>query len=354
MISIQSSSLKEALKRVGPSVDRRSPLVAFQSVRIRVDEVAFEMVGAGMDGQATYREERIGAPDNGLDICVAADRLAPLLGVSGEWIDVTLQKNSRAKFATGGYAVTVPTLPGDSMPLTKTEGAVVADFDVVGLADLVSSVAFAANEKDIREFCRGVWIESDGEQLTTTATNGNILATAQVTTGAPKFAVLLPVRSAELLAEMDPARLVITNSHVTAMRENSELVLKPMTTKPINWRMTLPAPKNAITFDAGPLREAVSMHRFYGDKMGSVRFSAEGSECSIEIKSQEHEANIDIDASDVVGDEPFNFTFRGDQLAKILTRAPAETVTFYWDAAKPRAFLVQNGNWRGVVSPLIV
>jgi hypothetical protein len=88
--------------------------------------------------------------------------------------------------------------------------------------------------------------------------------------------------------------------------------------------------------------------------MGSVRFSAEGSECSIEIKSQEHEANIDIDASDVVGDEPFNFTFRGDQLAKILTRAPADTVTFYWDATKPRALLVQNGNWRGVVSPLIV
>jgi len=203
MISIQSSSLKEALKRVGPSVDRRSHITAFQSVRIRVDGVVFEMIAAGMDGQAKYREGRLGDPALTMDICVHADRLAPLLNVSGDWIDVTLQKNSRAKFSTAGYAVTVPTLPGDTMPLTKAEGDVIADFDIVGLSDLVSSVAFAANEKDIREFCRGVWIESDGAQLTATATNGNILATAQVTTAAPEFAVLLPARAAELLVDMD-------------------------------------------------------------------------------------------------------------------------------------------------------
>ncbi|KAH0437738.1 hypothetical protein KCU90_g3688, partial [Aureobasidium melanogenum] len=354
MISIQSSSLKEALKRVGPSVDRRSHIAAFHSVRLRVDGGAFEMIAAGMDGQATYREERIGDPDKTMDICVHADRLAPLLSVSGDYIDVALQKNSRAKFSTAGYAVTVPTLPGDILPLTKAEGDLIADFDVVGLSELVSSVAFAANEKDIREFCRGVWIESDGTQLTATATNGNILATAQITTGAPEFAVLVPARSAELLVELDPNRLVITKSHLTAFGGNSELVLKPMATKPVNWRITLPEPKNAISFDAEPLREAVSMHRFYGDKIGSVKFSTEGSECSIAIASPDHEANIDLDSSEVIGDEPFNFTFRGDQLAKILTRAPAETVTFYWDAKKPRAFLVQNGNWRGVVSPLIV
>jgi DNA polymerase III sliding clamp (beta) subunit (PCNA family) len=352
MISIQSASLKEALKRVGPSVDRRSQITAFQSVRVRVDGEAFEMIAAGMNGQASYREDRLGNPNETMDICVSAERLAPLLNVSGDWIDVALQKNSRAKFSTAGYAVTVPMLPGDALPFTKSEGNPVAEFDVVGLTDLILSVAFAANDKDIREFCRGVWLESDGSQLTATATNGNMLATAQVTTAAPTFSVLLPTHSAELLAELDATHLVISASHVTASRDKAELVLKPLTTKPINWRATLPAPKNAITFHAPLLREAVSMHRFYGDKMGSVQFTSEGSECSIEIKSQDNEATIDLDAEDIVGDEPFNFTFRGDQLTKLLTRAPVDTVTFYWDAANPRAFLVQNGNWRGVVSPL--
>jgi len=253
MISIQSSSLKEALKRVGPSVDRRSHIAAFHSVRIRVDGAFFEMIAAGVDGQAMYREERLGDPDNAMDICVHADRLAPLLNVSGDYIDVALQKNSRAKFSTAGYAVTVPTLPGEILPLTKADGDVIADFDVVGLSELVSSVAFAANEKDILEFCRGVWIESDGAQLTATATNVNMLATAQVTTRAPEFSVLLPSRAAELLVDMEPNRLVITKSHLTAFHGNSELVLKPMATKPINWRSGLPALKNAISFDAEPL-----------------------------------------------------------------------------------------------------
>jgi DNA polymerase III sliding clamp (beta) subunit (PCNA family) len=322
-------------------------------VRIRVGGDSFEMIAACAEGQATYREERLGNPDEALDICVHAERLAPVLSVAGEYVDVTVQKNGRAKFSTGGYNVTVPMFSGEDFPLVSLAGDPIADFDVVGLSALLSSVLFAANAKDIREFCRGVWLESDGSTLTATATNGNILATAQITTAAPAFAFLLLTHATELLIEMGASRLVVTQSHLAAYAGGAELILKPASFKPINWRLALPALKNTISFESAPLREAVSMHRFYGDKVGAVRFSTQGEECELEIMNSDHEAKIDFDALDVRGDEPFNFTFRGDQLAQILSRAPAEKVTFYWDAAKPRAFLVQNGNWRGVVSPLI-
>jgi DNA polymerase sliding clamp subunit (PCNA homolog) len=354
MISVKSSSLKEGLKRVGPSVDRRSVLAVRQCVRIRVDGESFEMIAACEYGQATYREERLGDANKTLDVCVPADRLAPALGVASEYVDIDVQKNGRIKLSTGTYKVTVPVFQGEDFPLVTTEGSPIADIDVVGLSGLVSSVAFAADTKDIREFCRGVMLESDGKQLTATATNGNILATAQITTSAPAFGVLLHAHAAELLIEMDPKRLVVASSHVTAFNDGAELILKPMAAKVVDWRRTLPALKNAVSFDAAPLREAVSMHRFYGDKVGAVRFTTEGTECALEVMNSEDGANIDLDVFDVVGDADFSFTFRGDQLAQILTRAPAEKVTFYWDAAKPRAFLVQNGNWRGVVSPLIV
>ncbi|MBK3841759.1 beta clamp domain-containing protein [Paraburkholderia aspalathi] len=342
------------MKRVGPSVDRRSVLAVRQCVRIRVDGKSFEMIAACEYGQATYREERLGDAAKTLDVCVPADRLAPALGVASEYVDIDVQKNGRIKLSTGTYKVTVSVFQGEDFPLVTTEGSPIADIDVVGLSGLVSSVAFAADTKDIREFCRGVMLESDGKQLTATATNGNILATAQITTSAPAFGVLLHAHAAELLIEMDPKRLVVASSHVTAFNDGAELILKPMAQKVVDWRRTLPALKNAVSFDAAPLREAVSMHRYYGDKVGAVRFTTEGTECALEVMNSEDGANVDLDVFDVVGDADFSFTFRGDQLAQILTRAPAEKITFYWDAAKPRAFLVQNGNWRGVVSPLIV
>ncbi len=354
MISIKSSTLRDALKQVGKSVDRRSVLAVLHCVRIRVDGESFEMIAACPEGQSTYREERFGDTDKRLDICVAPDRLAPALGFAGDYIDVSVQKNGRAKFSGSNGSVALPIYPGEMFPLIKPEGEVIADIDVIGLSGIVSSVAFAANAKDIREPMRGIWIESDGQQISATATNGNMLATAQITIASTPFGVLLPQQAAEMLADLETTRLIVTKSHVTACGGNTELVLKPMSAKYPDWRRTLPEPKNFISFESEPLREAVSMHRFYGDKMGAVKFTSEGTECAIEIVNSDHEANISLDADEIHGDEPFNFTFRGDQLAQILTRAPAEKVTFYWDAKKPRAFLVQNGNWRGVVSPLIV
>jgi DNA polymerase III sliding clamp (beta) subunit (PCNA family) len=236
----------------------------------------------------------------------------------------------------------------------KVEGDVIADTTVEGLADIVGRVVFAANPKHTSEACRGVWIESDGKQLSAMATNVNVLATAQVQLACAPFSMLLSMTAAELLVSLDPKHIALTKSHFSASAGGTELILKPMSYKPINWRKALPDLKNSVTFDSKSLRAAVSMHRHYGDKIGAVRFKSEGTECSLEIVNPDNDALIELDAIHSDDLTEFNYVFSGHQLSQILAGAPDNNVTFFWNAENPRAFLVQNGNWRGVISPLIL
>jgi DNA polymerase III sliding clamp (beta) subunit (PCNA family) len=353
MISIPSTVMKDALKKIGPAVDRRSPLKAFQSVRIRVSGVSFEMTAGAIDGQATYRAQIDGASAP-IDVCVEADRLVPLVAVADDEIVLSPQKNGRVKFSTSSHTVTVPSIPGSEFPLIKSEGAVIADVDVVGLPDLISSVSFAAAPKDIRPYCQGVWLESDGEVFSANATDSKVMAAAQVPLAAAPFSLMLSVSACELIAAIDPDHIEITSSHLKARGNNVELIVCPVSAPKIDWRRLSPEPKNSIVFDGDALREAVSMHRHYGDKVGTVRFITEGAECTVEIDNVESKAESALDAKLGSDETSFNFSFSGSQLSKVLQHAPEEEVTIYWDAEKPRAFLIQNGNWRGVISPLIV
>lgn len=349
MITIPSVTLKDALKRVGPAVDRRSPLKAFQSVRIRASADQFEMTAGAIDGQATFRTTLDDLLHEEIDVLVEADRLSPLVAMSGKTVGIAVQKNQRVKFSTSSHTVTAPSLPGGDFPAIKFEGSVIADFDVVGLSALLSRVMFAAEPKDIRPSCQGVWIESDGEFLSTMATDAKIMAVAQVPLAAPAFKTMLSVSACELLVALDPKHVVLTSSHFRAIGADSELTVNPVSASPIDWRRLFPEPKNSVTFDGDALREAVSMHRHYSDKIGAVRFKTEGSECTVEISDGETSAESELEAELGTDETTFNFSFNGAQLSKILTHASEDQVTFYWNSAEPRAFLVQNGNWRGDV-----
>lgn len=353
-ITILTETMKEGLAQVGPAVDRRSIIRAFQSVRMRIEGSTIELMSGSVDGQTTFRAALDESVKQPIDVCVAADRLAPLVAVADETIDVSLQKNGRIKFSTSAYNVALPAHPGSEFPVVKVEGEPSVDVEVAGLSELISGVLFAANPRDIREFCKGVWIESDGTQVSATATNSNVLATAQVQMAAPRFAVLLSVPAAELLIGLNPVRIALHDSHFKAYGNQTEMVVNPLSRKPIDWRRTLPEPKNSITFDGKALREAVAMYRHYGDKVGSVRFSTSGNECTLEVVAQDNDARADLDVEIGEDETAFNYAFIGSQLSQILQRAPAESVTFYWNAKNARAFLVQNGNWRGVISPFTI
>lgn len=353
-ITISTETMKEGLAQVGPAVDRRAIIRAFQSIRIRIEGSMIELMSGSVDGQTTFRAELDESVKQPIDVCVAADRLAPLVAVADETIDVSMQKNGRIKFSTSSYNVALPSLPGSEFPVVKVEGDPSVDVDVSGLSELIAGVIFAANPKDIRPFCQGVWLESDGTQVSATATNSNVLATAQVQMAAPPFAVMLSVPASELLIGLNPVRIALYESHFKAYGANTELVINPMSKKPIEWRRTLPDPKNSITFDGKALREAVAMYRHYGDKVGGVRFSTSGNECTLEVAAQDNDARAALDVEIGEDETAFNYAFIGSQLSQILQRAPVESVTFYWNAKNARAFLVQNGNWRGVISPLTI
>lgn len=353
MISIETACMRKAIEHVGPSVGRKSSAMAFRHIRIRAQGSLIEFVGASGETQATYRGECQSKDDSAFDLCVPADRIAPILDIADLTITITPQDNGRVKFSTGKSRIALPSIPGWDFPIMRVEGDTVVDIDVAGLGDLLKAVSFAADPRDIREFCQGVWLESDGTELTATATDGHVMATAQVALAAPSFCTLLSVHAATLVASLDPEQITVTNSHITARRGNAEIVVVPMASRPINWRRMVPEPKSAITFDSASLREAVSLHKFYGDKLGAVRFSIKDGQYEIDIDDKENAANVSIDELESAGDHGFEFAFKGELLAQLLMRSPADKTTFYWDPqAKTRAVLVQNGNWRGVLSPL--
>ena len=358
MITIPSSVLKDAIKRVGPAVDRRSIINAFRSVRLFIDGTAFEMTAGSSDGQMKFRTELEYASKSKVDACIDVDRIAPLTTVCDDEVGISVQKNGRVKFSTSSYNVAVPFFPGEQFPLVSADGKPLADFDVVGLPGLISSVAFAANSKDIRPTCQGVWLQSDGELIAAVSTDGKILAASQVKLAATPFAVMISTDAAELLVSLDPTHLTLTAEHLIARDQFAELIVKPLLNQAFDWSRLLPAPKRSAKFESAPLREAVSMYRHYGDKVGTVKFKTEGTECTVEISNVDNDARAELEVELGDDDTVFDVAFSGSQLAQILQRAPADEVTFFWDQAspkeRPRAFLVQNGNWRGVITPLIV
>lgn len=347
MITIPSSLLKDAIKRVGPAVDRRSIINAFRSVRLFIEGAAFEMTAGSSDGQMKFRATL------GKWTRASTSIGSPLTTVCDESVGIAVQKNGRVKFSTSSYNVVVPFFAGEQFPLVSASGVALADFDVVGLPSLISGVAFAANSKDIRPQCQGVWLLSDGELLTAVSTDGKILAASQAKLAATPFAVMISTAAAELISTLDPTHISLTEEHLVARDQLSELIIKPLLKQPFDWSRLLPAPKRSVKFESAPLREAVSMYRHYGDKIGTVKFKTEGAECTVEISNVDNDARAELDVE--LGDDEtvFDVAFSGSQLTQILQRASTDEVTFFWDQTsakdKPRAFLVQNGNWRGDV-----
>jgi DNA polymerase III sliding clamp (beta) subunit (PCNA family) len=358
MITIPSSVLKDAIKRVGPAVDRRSIITAFRSVRLFIDGNTFEMTAGSPDGQMRFRAELEQGSKWKIDVCVDVARIVPLTTVCDDTVGISEQKNGRVKFSTSSYNVAVPSFPGEQFPLVSVSEKAIAAFDVVGLPGLISSVAFAADANDVRPTCQGVWLQSDGDLFTAVSTDGKILAASQVKLGATPFAVMISTDAAELLASLDPTHLTLTTEHLIARNEVAELIIKPMLNQSFDWARLIPAPKRSAKFESAPLREAVSMYRHYGDKIGTVKFKTEGTECTVEISNADDDARAELDVELGDDDTVFDIAFSGSQLAQILQRAPADEITFFWEQAsakeRPRAFLVQNGNWRGVITPLIV
>jgi DNA polymerase III beta subunit, central domain len=350
-VTLAAASLKAAFSAIDPLIDRRAHL-PLACMRLHVAEGVAVVHAENAIGHACAAVGIVDADTGVMDICLPADRFAPVLAVADDEVSIALGKAGRATVKTGTYKFTLPTLPGFDQPDLRRDESIVAELDWPRLSDMVAEVLFACDGKDVRPFAQGVWIASDGEFVDVVATNARVLSTTRETLAGPTFGILIPRQSAAHLSRFGADRITVTASYLTAHSKNAALTLKPMNQKYIEWRKVFPEPKAGISFDAKQLRAAVGLHKFYGGAIGAVRILAEGTECTVTSKDSTQESEAEVDVTKLINTEGFDFAFDGGQLTNILGHAPDGEVTFFWNPDKVLGFLVQNGNWRGLITPM--
>ncbi|KOR22960.1 hypothetical protein [Burkholderia cenocepacia] len=351
IIRVEASDFAGAFDLVEKAIDRRSIIPAAACIRLRAgDDHRIEYFGTSAAGTIATRTPMKILQEGDFDVCVPAEKLAPLVGKASGAIKLSITPNGRLLVESARSRAQLPMLPGATMPQPQSPGEALAEFDTPGLGELIESVAFIADDKDIRDFCQGVWIESDGEGIHVVATNVLMMATNQIAIKAPEFGFMLMEKSAALLTGFNPERIVVMQDGIIAVRGESTLQAKKALMKYPAWRRIPPDLKNSITFPLAQLRDAISVHRFYDSRIGAVRFFNDGDGYQIEIKDGEHDVDFELEGVEESGDVKFEYAFKGEQLAKMLARITGDKVTLFWDPARPVGFLMQEGSWRGIVS----
>ncbi len=350
-VTLDAASLKAAFSAIDPLIDRRGAPI-LQCMRLRVEDGRAVVHAEHVLGHASASVKVIDADSGVMDICLFADKFSPALAIAKDEVAITLGKTGRATVQSGAYKITLPTLPGDMQPDLRTDEKVVAELEWPRLSGMVAEVLFACDSNDVRPFAQGVWIASDGKFVDVVATNARVLSTTREVIAGQTFGILLPRQAALHLSRFGAERVSVTPSYLTAHSKVATLTLKPMSAQYINWQKIFPDPKSGIAFDAKQLREAVGLHKFYGGKVGAVRIVAEGNECTVTSKDSDQESEAEVKVTELINTEGFDFAFDGGQLTNLLSHAPESTVTFYWNPDNTVGFLIQNGNWRGLVTPL--
>ncbi|WP_233343678.1 hypothetical protein [Burkholderia cepacia] len=351
IIRVEASDFAGAFDLVEKAIDRRSILPAATCIRLRAgDDHRIEYFGTSGAGTIATRTPMKILQEGEFDVCVPAEKLAPLVGKASGHIKLSITPAGRLLVESSRSRAQLPMMPGADMPQPQSPGAALAEVDVPGLGALVESVSFVADDKDIRDYCQGVWIESDGQAIHAVATDVVTMATNQIAIKAPEFGFMLMEKSAKLLTAFNPERIAVMQDGIIAIRGESTLQVKKALLKFPAWRRIAPDLKNSITFPLAQLRDAISVHRFYDSKIGAVRFFNDGDGYQIEIKDGEHDVEFELEGVEESGDVKFEHAFKGEQLAKMLARISGDQVTLFWDPAQPRGFLMQEGTWRGIVS----
>ncbi|WP_186056852.1 hypothetical protein [Burkholderia gladioli] len=351
-IRVPATAFQDAFRGVAVTIERKNILPILSCVRLRTTyEGQLELTGMSSAGQITDLVNLLDDSAGDIDICIPAEKLAPIALSTHDSITIKPKEAGRVIVSTDRSRATLPSLDGADFPTMEVAEQIVAEFDSPGLGKLIESVAFVADERDIRDYCQGVWMESDGQSVQVVATDVKMMAVNQLTIAVPQFGFMLREKSAGLIAELDPERILVTDDAIIAERGSARLVVKKALHKFPDWRRVLPELNNSVTFRAEELRNAIGMHRVYDHKLGAVQFVYDDGYLA-RIKDTEHEADFELSAIGDDIDTSLAHAFKGDQLAKMLAHIVSENVTIFWNGKKPVGFLMQEGTWRGIVSCL--
>ncbi|GJG92876.1 hypothetical protein [Cupriavidus pauculus] len=365
MLTITRKHLSDAFKAASQAAPSKSPLHILTHIRLQATEdvQAVTLTGSNthMTVQATVPAEIFG---DCIDICLPADKLSALVGMTAEDVSFTA-KDAKVIARAGSCRLTIPSLPGRDFPEARIEGEPIAVLDAPGLTEMIPTVSFAVAGmfRHDKPILRNLWIECDGEAVHMVgcdsfmlAANSLLVAPAEFGETIAPFGVCLAADGADLLSKVGATRFEIYEKHIVGSRDGIRIECGHQGAKYFDWRRMIPKADQFVTFSRDELLQICPLHRVF-DQKGVIRFEQDGADCAITITDGMQAVDAEIPVKARSEEAHLDNSFDGPNLLRLLGQVKTDDVALSWASQGKQDFsvyLLQDGSWRGILTSLRV
>lgn len=354
MLNIDLSALKDAVGLAGRVVNSRGIIPVLSMIRITTDG-ANAVRFTGTDTIHSIAVMATADVREAIDVCVPADRLAAVAGLSGERAKIKLDdERKKLEISMGTRRFSMGYIPGDAHPEIEIEGDPIAEFEAPGLVEMLSTVDFAVagNKEHSRPFLQNVWIESDGSAIHLVAADGFRMVANSLPIATPEFGVPISSGTAKELGRLPVTKFRVYDRRLIAIGDGIRFVAKRPVVKYMRWREVFPQAVHSAKLPKAALTEICSIHRQFGTD-GHVRFETEGLECVIQAHGNTDDIEIIVPIEASSEEALLTAKFSASLLQPMIAQVSGDSVEFLWaknGPDMPRA--IQSGSWRGVIAPV--
>lgn len=354
MLKIELSALKEAVDLAGRVVNSRGIIPVLSMIRITTDG-ANAVRFTGTDTVHSLSVMADADVHSEFDVCVPADRLRAVAGLSGDRARLKLdEERKKLEISMGTSRFSMGYIPGINHPEIKIDGEPVAEFEAPGLIDMIDTVVFAVagNKEHSRPFLQNVWVESDGSAIHLVAGDGFRVVSNSIPLPTPEFGVPISANTAKELSRLPVSKFRVFERYMIAAGDGIRFIAARPVVKYMRWREVFPQAVHSIKVPKAALTEICSIHRQFGTD-GHVRFETDGSECVIQARGETDDIEIIVPIEASSEEALLTAKFSASLLQPMIAQVSGESVEFLWaknGPDMPRA--IQSGSWRGVIAPV--
>lgn len=226
MLKIELSALKQAVDLAGRVVNPRGIIPALSMIRITTDG-ANGVRFTGTDQAHSLSVIAKADVQSEFDVCVPADRLRAIAGLSGERARIKLDdERKKLEISMGTSRFSMGYIAGMNQPEIKIEGEPIAEFEAPGLIEMIDTVSFAVagNKEHTRPFLQNVWIESDGSAIHLVAGDGFRVVSNSLPLATPEFGVPISANTAKELARLPVTKFRVFDRYMIAVGDGIRFI----------------------------------------------------------------------------------------------------------------------------------
>jgi len=364
LVKASRDALLKPLQVVAGIVEKKNTMPILANVLIEKHGLDLRFVATDTEMQISTTAQ-LGSGNNDIAITVSARKLIDVLRALPESSEVSLSFQARKASITAGKSrVSLQTMAAEEFPQVLVQEAFSHQISVPQQAfrQLLSMVAYAMAQQDIRYYLNGMLLVTDGHQLKLVATDGHRLAYCAIDLDQemPRQDLIIPRKTVvewmRLLQDVeDPITLEFGQQRLRARFGGIELVSKLIEGKFPDYERVIPQGLERIaTIDralfASSLQRAsiVTTEKFKG-----VRLRFDQDTLSIQTNNAEQEEAVDEMAIDYQADST-DIGFNVQYLLEVLNHLKTEHICIALRDGSASALITvpDNQHFKYVVMPM--